>query len=174
VFTYGVRIIVVALAFVSLLSAAPTYAGTNHKVYLPAIVAAPLDPLTIGLNAINQERAAVGAAAVRLDARLNAAAQRFADNLAARNSLDPAHEGSDGSMPWDRAAQAGYDYTWLAENAALDFVPDYEAAVEVWHNSPGHYANMVDKTAKDIGLGHASIDTPEGVNHYFVLVLGAQ
>src|SRR5262245_24146877 len=96
-----------------------TQVQARRQAYLPVIRAARAAALPMSqsiLAEINGFRAQAGAAPLRQDARLVAAAQRHADDMAAHGFFD--HKGSDGTQPWDRITQAGYTWTAVGENLA--------------------------------------------------------
>jgi uncharacterized protein YkwD len=74
-----------------------------------------------------------------LDAKLVAAAQRHADDMAARGFLD--HTGSDGSSVGRRVMDAGFRFSLLAENIA-EGQPNVSTVFVGWVNSSGHNENM--------------------------------
>jgi uncharacterized protein YkwD len=102
----------------------------------------------------NQHRDAAGLPALRVNAQLNAAAQRMSDDMAAHDTIQPGsrpHYGSDGTSPGDRIAATGYSFRAWGENIASG----YRDAVSVdqgWFNSPGHQANMVSSNFTEIGV----------------------
>jgi hypothetical protein len=101
------------------------------------------------LNLTNQERAANGLPALKLDSRLNQSATLKAGNMFAENYW--AHVSPSGLQPWYWFGQAGYSYTYAGENLAMGF--DTSAgAVQGWMNSPGHRANILNASYKDVGF----------------------
>src|SRR3954452_12883307 len=58
------------------------------------------------IDLINQRRAALGLTPMRVDWSLVAAARRHSNDIGPHGLCQ--HEGTDGSSPWDRIAQAGY------------------------------------------------------------------
>ena len=105
----------------------------------------PVDLLT----QTNQQRAAAGLPALKLDARLNQSASLKAANMFAENYW--AHVSPSGIQPWHWFGQAGYTYTSAGENLAMDF--DTSAGtVQGWMNSPGHRANIMNASYKDVGF----------------------
>jgi hypothetical protein len=105
----------------------------------------PVDLLTL----TNQQRAAAGLPALRLDSRLNQSAALKAGNMFAENYW--AHVSPSGIQPWHWFAQAGYPYTYAGENLAKDF--DTSAGVmQGWMNSPGHKANVLNVNYTDVGF----------------------
>ena len=109
---------------------------------------------------LNEVRSDAGAPAVTPEPRLAAAAERHAEDMAARGFIS--HDGSDGSTPQDRVTDAGYASCMTAENIALQ--PDTERElVTQWMNSPAHRTNMLRGNADAFGLAQAG--------GYWVLVL---
>ncbi len=98
----------------------------------------------------NQERAAAGLPALKLDPRLNQSA-----TLKARDMFDYdywAHVNpTTGTQPWHWFLAAGYNYQYAGENLAKDF--DTTAGVmQGWMNSPGHKANILNSHYTDVGF----------------------
>ncbi|MFJ8627837.1 CAP domain-containing protein [Kitasatospora sp. NPDC093550] len=103
------------------------------------------------LNAVNAERGRVGAPPLSLDDRLNAAAQRHADDMASHDLTQ--HDGTDGSSPWDRIRDAGLTNVAAAENVTPgNSVPE---AMQMWMNSPHHRDNILNPTYNRLGVGYA-------------------
>jgi uncharacterized protein YkwD len=102
------------------------------------------------VDLINQRRAAVGLGTLRVDVALTNAARRHSNDIGPLGLCQ--HEGTDGSSPWDRIAQAGYTGFGLGEVVACNFSSAQEA-VQAWWDSPGHYAVLTDPNAHDIGCG---------------------
>ncbi len=51
--------------------------------------------------------------------------------------------------------QVGYEYNFAGENLAVGFV-DASAVMRAWKKSPTHFANLVDKDFKQMGVGMVS------------------
>src|SRR5436309_3378063 len=68
------------------------------------------------LAAHNRERAGQKLPPLALDAKLTAAAQLHADDMALNGKMS--HEGSVGSTPFDRIKRQGFHYRSAAENVA--------------------------------------------------------
>ncbi|BCJ66950.1 CAP domain-containing protein [Polymorphospora rubra] len=100
---------------------------------------------------VNQRRAEAGCGAVRTNANLAKAARLHSEDQAAHSRMS--HEGSNGSSPWQRAEQAGYQRA-ISENVAAGYRTP-AAVMEGWMNSPGHRANILNCDAKAIGMGIA-------------------
>ncbi|MEY4982370.1 MAG: hypothetical protein RIR62_636 [Pseudomonadota bacterium] len=118
------------------------------------------------LAAINAIRAGQGLAALRADARLQAAAQGHACDSAAAGRMD--HISPDGRTMQDRVDATGYDWRQLAENIAYG-QPSGTEVVRTWLQSPPHRKNMMMRAARDAGVGAAV--QPDGKIHW-VLNLG--
>ena len=82
------------------------------------------------------------------------------NQVAYDHSLDMAknkyfsHDSQDGTGPFDRMKNAGYQGGWMAENIAAG----NETAAktfEQWKNSPGHNTNMLGEHYRAIGIGRA-------------------
>uniref|UniRef100_H3GX02 SCP domain-containing protein n=2 Tax=Phytophthora ramorum TaxID=164328 RepID=H3GX02_PHYRM len=98
------------------------------------------DYFSVMLDRVNQARAAEGLPALCTNKKLQNAAQEHSDDQAANNYLD--HEGTDGTNIEDRVAQAGYDWTSVAENIAAG-QPNVDSVMNTWMNSPGHRENIL-------------------------------
>lgn len=100
----------------------------------------------------NAERQKVGLKALAWDTRIAAAAQKFAEDMKARNYYS--HTGQDGSLPWDRMAREGYRGAAMGENIARGFTTP-SMAVSAWMGSPGHRANILNAAYDATGVGQA-------------------
>ncbi|ETK96710.1 hypothetical protein L915_00628 [Phytophthora nicotianae] len=100
----------------------------------------PNNYLASMLERVNQERATKNLPPLRMHSKLQAAAQRQADDMAANNFMG--HTGSDGSKMTQRAADAGFSGGAVAENVAAG-QKDVNAVVESWMKSPGHRRNIL-------------------------------
>ena len=85
-------------------------------------------------------------------AALERAALAHAQDMAARSYIG--HKGPDGSMPADRATQAGYAWVSVAENVAAGQTTA-EEVVNKWLASPGHCANLMSPRYSDTGVAYA-------------------
>jgi hypothetical protein len=112
-------------------------------------------PATAGqraLVALNHARLSAGLPPLAVDARLVAAAEAHSGDMAERRTLD--HTGADGSTVGQRAARAGYAWSWVAENVARGHATP-EEAVASWLASPPHRANLLSVRAAHVGIGLA-------------------
>jgi uncharacterized protein YkwD len=75
------------------------------------------------------------------------------------------HTSLDGRNPGDRITAAGYVWLTCGENIAQGW-PTEEIVVNAWKQSPGHCANMMNPTFKDMGVAK--------VGSYWTQKFGAQ
>ncbi|MEV6360193.1 CAP domain-containing protein [Nocardia asteroides] len=102
------------------------------------------------LDLVNRERRAAGCAPVRTASKLQTAAQRHSDDMAARGFFD--HVNPSGVGPGGRIEAAGYTWRTYGENIARG--QDTAAAVMTgWMNSPGHKANILNCGFTELGTG---------------------
>lgn len=106
---------------------------------------------------------------LRHAAALEYSARMHAQDMAAHNFLG--HEGSDGSMPAERATQAGYSWSSVAENVAAG-QRTAEEVVDTWLSSPGHCANLMSPLYSESGTARATNPDSEHVV-YWVQVFAA-
>lgn len=117
------------------------------------------------VEAHSREREEAGLPPVRANARLQAAAQAHARDMAEHEKMD--HKGSDGSTPFRRMETQGYRYRRAGENIAYG-QPDVEAVMKVWMNSPPHKKNILGGFSQ-IGVGYA---TAEDGTPYWCVTFG--
>ncbi|MGK7917376.1 MAG: CAP domain-containing protein, partial [Prochloraceae cyanobacterium] len=89
---------------------------------------------------INVERTQAGLDSLQIDSQLSQAAQVHTESMA--NDDFFSHFGVDGSSPFDRIRDTGYQYSVAAENIAAGYQTP-EAVVEAWMGSAGHRANIL-------------------------------
>jgi uncharacterized protein YkwD len=111
----------------------------------------------------NQFRAQNGLAPLTLNSKLSEAAQTHSQNMATQDFFS--HTGKDGSSMGDRVSNAGYDWRTVAENIAAGQRTPSEV-VTSWINSPGHRANMLNTTIKEIGVGYFFLAEDTGTTNY--------
>lgn len=99
---------------------------------------------------VNKERATAGCGPLTEDAQLEKAAQAHSDDMAARNFFE--HTNPDGADPGQRITAAGYRWSTYGENIAQGQQTP-QAVMESWMNSPGHRANILNCSFKNIGVG---------------------
>jgi len=104
------------------------------------------------LELTNQERASAGCKALTMNATLSKAAQGHSEDMAENDYFD--HTGQDGRSPFDRMADAGYEFSAAAENIAMGQQTP-AAVMDAWMNSEGHRENILNCTYTEMGLGYA-------------------
>ena len=115
------------------------------------------------VNLTNQFRAQNGLAPLALNSKLSEAAQTHSQNMATQDFFS--HTGKDGSSAGDRVSRTGYDWRTVAENIAAGQQTPAEV-VNAWINSPGHRANMLNTTIKEIGVGYFFLAEDTGTTNY--------
>ncbi|MEE1752981.1 CAP domain-containing protein [Streptomyces sp. SP18CS02] len=98
----------------------------------------------------NAERAKAGCSPLRINNRLQAAAQAHANDMSARNYYE--HNSPDGRDAGDRMESAGYEWRTWGENIHRG-PDDPTGAVRDWMDSPGHRENILNCSFRDIGVG---------------------
>ncbi|MFJ8195502.1 CAP domain-containing protein [Streptomyces sp. NPDC096152] len=127
-------------------SATPTAPSTPKPTATASGVTARIVEL------VNAERAKAGCSPVTLNATLTKVAQAHSEDMAAHQNMS--HTGSDGSSPGDRITRAGYDWSTYGENVAYGY-STADQVMSGWMSSPGHRANILNCSFKEIGVGHA-------------------
>ncbi|WP_328940712.1 CAP domain-containing protein [Streptomyces sp. NBC_00250] len=115
---------------------------------------------------VNAERAKAGCGPLTANATLTRAAQGHSDDMAARDFFD--HTNPDGDGPGERVTDAGYPWSTYGENIAMG-QSSPESVMDSWMNSPGHRANILNCSFKEIGIGIHSEGGP-----YWTQVFGAR
>ncbi|MFF0558924.1 CAP domain-containing protein [Streptomyces sp. NPDC020472] len=102
------------------------------------------------VSLVNAEREKAGCGPLRSEGQLRSAAQGHADDMAARDYYE--HHSPEGRDAGDRMSGAGYEWSTWGEN--IHRGPKTPArAMEDWMDSPGHRANILNCSFKDIGVG---------------------
>jgi uncharacterized protein YkwD len=102
------------------------------------------------LTLINNYRTQNGLGTLSLNTQLNNSAEWMSEDMATNNYFS--HTDSLGRDPFQRMAAFGYNYnTWKGENLAAG-TDTAQAAFNIWKNSPGHNANMLNANFKVIGI----------------------
>ncbi|MFC5144885.1 CAP domain-containing protein [Streptomyces aureoversilis] len=102
------------------------------------------------VDMVNAERAKAGCSPLTVNAKLQAAAQGHSDDMAARDYYD--HTSPEGKSPGDRMTAAGYRWSTYGENI-FKSPRDARTAMDGWMKSPGHRANILNCSFKEIGVG---------------------
>lgn len=105
------------------------------------------------LDETNGERSRHGASPLRLNAKLYAAAQAKADDMAAKNYWS--HYTPAGEAPWVFVTTQEYDYQKLGENLATGFLNE-KGTINGWMASEGHRRNLLDPVFSEVGFGIAN------------------
>ncbi|WP_347267634.1 CAP domain-containing protein [Paracoccus sp. (in: a-proteobacteria)] len=123
------------------------------------------------LGHVNTLRASAGLAPLRLESRLQQAAEQQACDMAARGVME--HRGSASTGPKMRAKRLGYRPRIIAENIAAGATSLFgvEGTMQAWTGSSKHRANMLLRQARDMGIGHAK--SPDGRVSYWSAVFAA-
>ncbi len=116
---------------------------------------------------VNAERAKEGCGPVTGNSLLARAAQGHSDDMAARDFFD--HTNPDGAGPGERVTATGYGWSTYGENIAMG-QQTAEQVMESWMNSPGHRANILNCSFKELGVG---LHTGDG-GPYWTQVFGAR
>ena len=95
------------------------------------------------------------------DESLELAAERHVKDMAANNFLS--HYGSDGSTPYSRITDAGFDGAFLGENIARGYIT-IQDVMEQWKKSPSHC-----KTIMDLHYSYMAVAYED---YYWVQVFG--
>jgi uncharacterized protein YkwD len=119
---------------------------------VPAPAVASMDGCERIVALVNQVRRENGMGTLAYNSLLGAAAQEYADFLAAHDALSHT---ADGRTLDARAEAAGYT-TWVAlgENLAGGYTT-FEEALDAWLASPGHRANILNPGFTETGTGCA-------------------
>ncbi|NUL05708.1 CAP domain-containing protein [Streptomyces lunaelactis] len=102
------------------------------------------------LTLVNKERASASCSPLTSNAKLTEAADDYSDVMARSGVMS--HTGPDGSTMSGRVDAAGYLWSTLGENIARG-QSDAAAVMDAWMNSPGHRANILNCSFKEIGIG---------------------
>ncbi|MCT9006798.1 sigma-70 family RNA polymerase sigma factor [Streptomyces rhizosphaerihabitans] len=132
-------------------SAAASSAPPTRRVSgAPQAQSAPTGTVAQVVALVNKERAAAGCGPLTEDAQLEDAARAHSDDMAARAFFD--HTNPDGADPGQRITAAGYRWSTYGENIAKGQQTP-QAVMDSWMNSPGHRANILNCSFKNIGVG---------------------
>lgn len=131
------------------------YEGGVYNNYWVLIFSCPENSYTSNyrqevLDLVNAERAKYGLQPLVMgDAKLTAAAQRRAEEIATVNS----HVRPNGTKWYTVLSEYGVTDAAAGENAAWGSVSP-EEVVNAWMNSEGHRANILDPEARAMGVGY--------------------
>jgi len=125
------------------------------------------------LQLTNQFRSENGRSPLKLNVELNATAYGHSQDMAQQDYFS--HTGKDGSLPWDRAKEVGYEARAMGENIAAGQRTPQEV-VQGWINSPGHRANLLNANYTELGVGYYYLANDTGsvnYNRYWTQVFGS-
>jgi uncharacterized protein YkwD len=116
---------------------------------------------------VNRTRAARGLRPLRANRSLAASARRHSSQMGARGFFD--HDSADGTPFWRRIERfyvdTGFSSWAVGENifwrSPTTIAPT--GVVRAWLKSPGHRANMLSRTWRDVGVGAVSLPSAPGV-----------
>lgn len=120
------------------------------------------------MELVNEARRDAPLPALEVDTRLQEAARRHVNDMA-RGGFS-GHEGSDASLPADRAAAAAYPWVFVAENTAAGR-SSARATFEGWEESPPHLRNIRSERARHVGIARADREG-SAYGFYWVMVFG--
>ena len=115
------------------------------------------------LRLTNEFRAKNGLAPLTANAELDQTAQKYSETMAIGDFFS--HTGKDGSKPWDRAEDEGYQARTMGENIAAG-QRSPKQVVDGWINSPGHRANMLNPNFTELGVGYFNLENDTGRVNY--------
>jgi len=142
--TVSVRGIFISLSLLLLITAT---VGNRITAHSPAID----NEERAMLKLINNYREQNGLGPLKISPSLNRAANWMSADMADKNYFR--HIDSQGRNAADRMTFYGYDYHGTrGENLAAGF-DDAARTFNQWKNSPGHNANMLNRTYNVIGIG---------------------
>ncbi|MEU9377855.1 sigma-70 family RNA polymerase sigma factor [Streptomyces sp. NPDC048255] len=128
----------------------PRSSSPTPRASAPAPAPAPQGVAGQVVALVNKERAAAGCGPLKEDAQLRTAAQGHSDDMANRDFFS--HTSPDGSDPGKRTTAAGYRWSTYGENIAKG-QQTAQSVMDSWMKSPGHRANILNCSFKDIGVG---------------------
>ncbi|MBW4476674.1 MAG: pre-peptidase C-terminal domain-containing protein [Tolypothrix brevis GSE-NOS-MK-07-07A] len=147
------------------LSATPVITSTSATPQSPNPPSSGNPFINRVLELTNAQRLQAGLQPLTLNSKLNNSAQTHSEDMALRDFFD--HKGSNGSSMGDRAKASGYNFSRLGENIAAGYATP-EDVVQGWLNSPGHRANILNPSYREIGIGYYYLANDTGnVNQNF-------
>jgi len=124
------------------------------------------------LELTNAQRLQAGAVPLTLNSKLNNSAQAHSEDMALHDFFG--HKGSNNSSMGDRAKASGYKFSRLGENIAAGYATP-EDVVQGWMNSPGHRANILNPSYREMGIGYYYLANDTGnvnQNYYWTQDFG--
>jgi uncharacterized protein YkwD len=155
----------------------PLAVPAGYQALLPVVIGlgAPSsqsfsDEAQAMLSLTNAERAAAGCPAMTLNSKLSAAAQGHAQDMVQNDFY--AHRGSDNATNGTRITRQGYLWSMAGENITAGYTTA-ESAMASWLTSPGHRANIINCSYREMGVGYTYEPNDGGLitwRHYWVQV----
>jgi len=105
------------------------------------------------VDLVNQERAANGLAALKVNAKLTTVAETKAADMRDNNYFS--HTSPTYGSPFDMMKKFGVSYTAAGENIAMGQQTP-QAVMTGWMNSSGHRANILNSSFTEIGVGYVT------------------
>ena len=162
-------------------SPAPSVSPTPTPAPAPSVSPTPTPPATPAapangmsaeesavLRIVNAERASAGCGALTANPILTSVAGAHSADMAAKGYFS--HTGKDGRSPFDRMRQAGYSGRAMGENIAAGQTTP-QAVMAAWMKSPGHRANILRCSFKEIGVGYVKGGS---MRHYWTQTFGTR
>ena len=145
---------IILLSAAAFLAVGCTTSGTTTttQVTAPSVAASPSNEVQSAASLTNSARARAGRSALTYNARLERAAQLHAEYMASTGRFS--HTGRNGSTTRARVAAQGYQGCFWAENIAGGYTTG-DQVVNAWMKSPKHRDNILDRRAREFGVGKA-------------------
>lgn len=102
---------------------------------------------------VNEIRAENGLSKLTLNTELSAVARLKSQDMKDKNYFS--HTSPTYGSPFDMMKQFGISYRTAGENIAYGYATP-ESVVDGWMNSPGHRANILNSSYKEIGVGYVA------------------
>ncbi len=134
-------IMTVKVVAISMVAITPAMTAEASEITSPTVI-----------QLANDARQEAGLTALTSNRLLAQAAQTKANDMLAKQYF--AHNTPSGDTPWTFIKATGYSYITAGENLAIDFT-EAESIQTAWMNSPGHRANIMNKSFQEIGVGIA-------------------
>lgn len=119
------------------------------------------------LRLLNRDRAQSGLKPLSLDARLTKIARAHSEEMVRKRSVF--HHSPTTGTPEDRVRRAKIKNSIIAENLAQ--APTEEEAERSLMDSPGHRRNILDPSLTQVGIGVATLVTPQGSRQLYITQL---
>ena len=119
------------------------------------------------LRLLNRDRAQARLGPLTLDARLSRIARAHSEEMVRKRSVF--HHSPTTGTPEDRVRRAKIKNSIIAENLAQ--APTEEEAERSLMDSPGHRRNILDPSLTQVGIGVATLMTPQGSRQLYITQL---